>query len=330
METPNPQSWRTILRRIVKPAGERQRLASIIGLVPMTLARWISGESVPHKAHILRLLHVVNPSLRDELLDALEIDFPDIRLLYQNEGIEQLSSAFFAELLNIRATTSGPLLFHRMSQSVLDKAILLLDPHRLGMAITIARCMPSTPERNQKIYSLKELAGRGTPPWKPDLEPESIFLGAESLGGYVTQKSYFSNVADLKAESRRQIRRTAHEISAAAYPIMLSGSIAGCIIASSTQLDYFSKEYMELLEVFSHLASLAFENDEFYPLSSISLQMMPSKEMQLPILATFWGRAMNIQEETLRQGGSISNAEAEQQALRQIEAELLAIGAKRA
>jgi len=330
METPNPQSWRTILRRIVKPAGERQRLASIIGLVPMTLARWISGESVPHKAHILRLLHVVNPSLRDELLDALEIDFPDIRLLYQNEGIEQLSSAFFAELLNIRATTSGPLLFHRMSQAVLDKAILLLDPHRLGMAITIARCMPSTPEHNQKIYSLKELAGRGTPPWKPDLEPESIFLGAESLGGYVTQKGYFSNVADLKAESRRQIRRTAYEVSAAAYPIMLSGSIAGCIIASSTQLDYFSKEYMELLEVFSHLASLAFENDEFYPLSSISLQMMPSREMQLPILATFWGRAMDIQEEALRQGGSISNAEAELQALREIEAELLSIGAKRA
>lgn len=329
METLSPQSWRVILRRVVKPAGERQRLAHIIGLAPMTLARWISGESVPHKAHILRLLHVVNPSLRDELLDALEADFPDIRLLYQNEGIEQLSSAFFAELLNIRATTSGPLLFHRVSQAVLDKAILLLDPHRLGMAITIARCMPPTPEHNQKIYSLKELAGRGTPPWKPDLEPESIFLGAESLGGYVTQKGYFSNVADLKAESRRQIRRTEYEISAAAYPIMLSGSIAGCIIASSTQLDYFSKEYMELLEVFSHLASLAFENSEFYPLSSISLQMMPSKEVQLPIIGTFWGRAMDIQEETIQQGVSISNAEAEQQALRAIEAELLAIGAKR-
>jgi len=197
------------------------------------------------------------------------------------------------------------------------------------MAITIARCMPPTPEHNQKIYTLKELAGRGTPPWKPDLESESIFLGAESLGGYVTQKGYFSNVADLKAESRRQIRRTDYEVSAAACPIMLSGNIAGCIIASSTQLDYFSKEYMELLEVFSHLASLAFENSEFYPLSSISLQIMPSKEVQLPIIGTFWGRAMDIQEETIQQGVSISNAEAEQQALHAIEAELLAIGAKR-
>lgn len=329
METPDPQSWRAILKRMIKPMGERQRLASAVGVVSMTLARWVSGESLPHKAHMLRLLHVVNPSLRDELMDALEIDFSDIRLLFQNEGVEQLASAFFSELLNIRATTSGPLLFHRMSQAVLDKAILLLDPHRLGMAITIARCMPPTPEHQQKIYSLKELTGRGTPPWKSDLEPDSIFLGAESLGGYVTQKGYFSNVADLKTETRRQTRRTEYEVSAAAFPILLSGSVAGCITASSTQLNYFSKEYIELLEVFGYLASLAFENDEFYPLSSISLQMMPSQEAQTPVLGKFWGRVMDIQEAAIRQGGSISNKEAEKQAWSEIEADLLAIALKR-
>jgi hypothetical protein len=330
METSDSQSWRAILKHITRPMGERQRLVKTLDIVPMTLNRWLNGESLPHKGHILRLLHVVNPSLREELMDALEVDFPEIRLLFESEGVEQLSSALFAELLNLRATTPRSLLFHRMSNAVLDKAILLLDPHRLGMAITIARCMPPTPEHYDKVYSLKEWAGRGTPPWKPNLEADFIFLGAESLGGYATQKGYFSNVPDLKAETRRQTRRTEHEVSAAAFPIMLSGSIAGCITASSTQLDYFSKEYIELLEVFSYLASLAFENQEFYLFRSISLQMMPSQEAQMPIIGKVWERVMDIQEETLRRGETISNAEAERQAWSAIEADLLAIGTKRA
>jgi hypothetical protein len=111
---------------------------------------------------------------------------------------------------------------------------------------------------------------------------------------------------------------------------MLSGSIAGCITASSTQLDYFSKEYIELLEVFSYLASLAFENQEFYPFRSISLQMMPSQEAQMPIIGKIWERVIDIQEEALRRDETISNAEAERQAWSAIEADLLAIGTKRA
>mgnify|MGYP001277199588 CR=1 FL=1 len=329
MEIPTPPSWRAILKRIIRPAGERQRLAKILDLSTMTLTRWISGESIPHKVHILRLLHVVNPALREELLDALEADFPDIRQSFKSEGIEHLSSAFFAELLNIRATTPVPLLFYLTGKTVLEKAITLLDPDRMGMAITLARCMPPVPEQHNKILSLKEVAGRGTPPWKADLEPESIFLGAESLAGYAMQKGHAMIVADLKAETMRQTRRTEHEVSSAVYPIMLSGRVAGCLIASSTQPGYFTSEYTELLEIFSHLASLAFEQDEFYPLSMISLQILPSQEVQLPIIGKFWRRSMEIQEESLQRGESISNAEAEKLALQEIEAELLARAAKK-
>lgn len=36
-----------------------------------------------------------------------------------------------------------------------------------------------------KVRSLRESMGVGTPPWPGDLEHQAMFLGAESLAGYV-------------------------------------------------------------------------------------------------------------------------------------------------
>jgi hypothetical protein len=210
METSDSQSWRAILKHITRPMGERQRLVKTLDIVPMTLNRWLNGESLPHKGHILRLLHVVNPSLREELMDALEIDFPEIRLLFENEGVEQLSSALFTELLNLRATTPRSLLFHRMSNAVLDKAILLLDPHRLGMAITIARCMPPTPAHNDKVYSLKEWPDAVLRRGSPILKRISFFWEQSRLGATPHRKgiSRMFPISKRKPDGRHVVLNT--------------------------------------------------------------------------------------------------------------------------
>ena len=38
------QSWQSILQQVLKTSGERQRMATALGLSPMTLTRWASGE----------------------------------------------------------------------------------------------------------------------------------------------------------------------------------------------------------------------------------------------------------------------------------------------
>ena len=49
-----------------------------------------------------------------------------------------------------------------------------LDPERIGMSISVVRCMPP---KNGKIRSLRESEGLGTPPWGGDLEERALLLG---------------------------------------------------------------------------------------------------------------------------------------------------------
>ncbi len=58
---------------------ERQRLSEALGVTTMTLNRWVHGDSQPQRSHLLRLLQVVQPQHRVELLEALEESYPDIQ-----------------------------------------------------------------------------------------------------------------------------------------------------------------------------------------------------------------------------------------------------------
>src|SRR5258708_14419287 len=134
----------------------------------------------------------------------------------------------------------------QISSTVLDEALRLLDPNQLGMAVTPALCMPPV---DDKIRSLREHGGRGTDPWDTDLEHEAIFLGMNCLSGHVVQSGRASSVRDVKRE--RYIPVFAHpegmEIISAAAPICLQGTIAGCLLASSHQLQHFTQTRLSLL-----------------------------------------------------------------------------------
>ena len=52
-------SWQSSLHHMLKVPGERQRMATALGLSPMTLTRWATGESNPQRSHLIRLVQVV-------------------------------------------------------------------------------------------------------------------------------------------------------------------------------------------------------------------------------------------------------------------------------
>lgn len=318
-------TWQSILQQIFKTPGEQQRIAVAIGLSQMTLTRWAKGESNPQRPHLTRLVQVIQPAYRDEMLTALEAYYPDIHSWLRDESSDQIPSEFFAQLLSARTTTTDTLRFWRISDMILKQVLAQLDPNLLGLAVTLVQCMPPAEMRGNKIQSLRERAGRGTFPWSADLEPLALFLGVESLAGYAVEAQRTVNVDDLTKEKLLPAYRTDFEMSAAAHPIMLGGRIAGCLAASSTQVGYFSQQRLASLVAFSNLASLAFGKEDFYDPRLVELRVMPTPEFQRPLLNSYRQRVSRMLTDATHRRLRMSNTEAEQKVWLAIEEELLSL-----
>jgi transcriptional regulator with XRE-family HTH domain len=314
--------WSIVLQGIIKSPSERQRLSAALGVASMTLSRWANGESRPQRTHLIHLVQVIHPNQRQELLDALKEQYPDIQNWVNEIPSEQIPSEFFAHILNIRTTTTEGLRFWRISDEVLKQALLQLDPNRLGMAVMLVQCMPPSPI-DGKVRSLRKRTGKGTPPWTTELEYDMHFLGLESLSGYSVEVRHIVSDDDLRQSKPFPAVQDSYEVSAAAHPIRFEGRIAGCLRASSTQPKYFSQERLNLLATFSDLISLAFDDKDFYPASAIELRVMPKLEIQRPILAKFRQRVTTKFQQVAHQSLQLSNAQIEMQVWQEIEAELL-------
>jgi hypothetical protein len=191
------------------------------------------------------------------------------------------------------------------------------------MAIKLIQCMP--PSSDGKIRSLRERSGKGTAPWTADLEHDVLFLGLESMSGYATEVRHIVNDGDLRTSKTFPAFQDEHELSAAAHPIRFEGRIAGCLLASSTQTEYFTQQRLNLLTTFSDLIALAFDKSDFYPPHLVELRVMPRPSTQRPILATFRQRVTSRFQEAMYQHQQLSNADIELLVWQELEAELLAI-----
>src|SRR5205823_3346614 len=193
-----PSSWRDLLRDLTRQPGERERIAKEIGVTLVTLERWCNGKSTLRSRHIGPLLQAVPAAQRELLADLLAQEHllvPDLAVT--DLPPDELESAFFRQVLVARATTEASLLLWIVCRQILQHALRRLDPEPFGMAITVAMCMP--PAAGKKtIRSLRESMGLGTPPWPGDLEHQSMFLGAESLAGYVVSHCHPQSIDDLR------------------------------------------------------------------------------------------------------------------------------------
>src|ERR1700686_5107354 len=204
-----------------------------------------------------------------------DIPVPRVESWMKNEDIAHISTEFYLQILNDRASLIEIIRKRELLVKIIKQALIQLDPHQLGMAITLAQCMP--PGKNGKIRSLRERMGQGTYPWDADLENLSIFLANESLAGYVAQNQLPSSIEDLSKETLLPAYQTEDEVSAAATPIMLEGKIAGCLLASSVEIGHFTQQRLSLLASFSDLVSLALDPGEFYPREIIQFGVLRYK-----------------------------------------------------
>lgn len=314
--------WREFLGSIISNASERDRIASEIGVHSITLSRWVSGESSPRPHNMRQLLRAMPKQQRQQFQSLLEKVSSDVSDFDIDTSEQEISYKFIMEVLDARASIPDLLRFWSITRLVLQQALRQLDPERVGLAITVVRCMPP---RDGKIRSLREGVGLGTPPWGGDLEEKALLLGAESLAGHVTVSCRLEHIGDLKANKTfLPAYQVEHEVSAVACPIMYACRVAGCLLLSSTQQDYFAPEArLSLVRGYTNLVSLAFNPEEFYDPEKIALHIMPPPFRQQDFFDGFRQRVLKRMQKSAVLEQRLASTEAEHQEWLQIEKSLL-------
>lgn len=322
-EMQGSQTWRELLGKILQDPRERARIAAELGVNPLTLTRWVNGESSPRSQNLQALLRAL-PQYRELFFESMPEEFRQLfnEVAVKEDPQQEIPAAFYARIFYAHAELPDAMRSWSICDLILQQALQQLDPNRVGMEITVVRCM--SPSHGHKVRSLRETVGRGTPPWNRELQQKTMFLGGESLAGYAVTTGHSAAIqTHEEGQGRYPARWVDREESAAAHPIRRAGRIAGCLLFSSTQPNYFLPFRLALIESYAESMVLAFEREEFYELEQIELGIMPSLEEQQPYFSNFSRRVTNMLREAAKSQQVMSIVEAEQVVWQQIEAELL-------
>lgn len=316
-------TWQEFLGQLIENPQEKQRIAAAVRVRPITLQRWAEGVSRPRDENISMLLKVLPAGSYLFFMRLLIADFP--HLVQEELPVERflmhIPSEFYARALNVLTFTPYPLCRQAIQDLILQQCLEHLDPERRGLFISVVTCVP--PRRGRIVRSLREIDGLGTPPWSRTPAEKTIFLGAESLVGYAVGEMAQCVVNTRDEVTIFPVRWTEHERSAAAFPIMRHGKIAGALVVASAQECFFTKVHIAVLEAYSYLASLMFEPEEFFDAQEIALETMPAYELQAPYFVGYNRRISEKFAEAHSQGTPITLREARQFVWQDLEEVLL-------
>lgn len=315
-----PKNWRELLGQVISDPAVLRRVKQDLGVQEITIKRWVNGVSLPRMQNLRRLLSAL-PEQRERLIAFFTEEYEDFADIPLDTSLQEIPSKFYMHIVQVRGTIGHAQRSWSMTNMIISQALDQLDPENLGMAITVVRCMQYT--KRDKIYSLRQGLGQSTPPWPSNLEQKAMFLGAESLAGFVVSTCRPSEIQDYREDSYalpgHQFER---ELSAAAHPILYAGRIAGCLLVSSTEPHYFIQpSRLHLVADYAHLIALALSPEDFVHATDLELRIMPPHVEQKEAFSTFRQRIIAAKS---RLYGSTENTDAEQYVWEELEDQLLA------
>lgn len=314
-----PQTWRELLAESIKNPQEKQRIAATLGVNPLTLMRWIRNESVPRGSHMQRLYEIL-PTLSSFHAEESGAFSP----LSAASSPGAIPITFYNHVLGLYATVPDQQRFWSICTAVLQNAMQYLASNEVILDISVVRCL--LPYQGNIVRCLREYVGLRTSPGKEQMEVRARLFGAESLAGYVVESGRPAMIADISEEQRLPHQLPEQASSAAASPIMHGGRIAGCLLVSSTERDYFvSPALLDIINAYATLLALAFDSGEFYEPQSIKLGILPSLQVQDSYLATFHQRLNSLLRKGIADQHPLNYFQAEQRTWWQIAEELLGL-----
>jgi transcriptional regulator with XRE-family HTH domain len=326
------KTWRELLRELIENAQERQRIASLSGINVVTLQRWANNEGNPRVRNLHQLVAAL-PGQAEQLTRLIQKEYVDFLETGRNqeEDLTKIPSSFYTSVMRAYTKTAPSLRFWSIGKLILQQALQQLDPQRTGLLVTINGCTtPCEPE--QKVRSLRIFLGQGSEPWQGNWDRHPMFMGVESLSGYVVSNRRLVSIQDTQNLDRHVYYPRVpleHERSVAVAPIQRGESIAGCFYVSSTQAKYFTPERLELLQNYAQLVTVAFTPAEFYRAGLIELALFSEQREQEKYFATFQQRLLETMRGAILRGEQLSSQQATQRVMVQLEEELLQLGKKK-
>jgi hypothetical protein len=324
------KTWRDLLKVVVSDTKERQRIAGVLNINPVTLARWIGEKSNPRLDHLRPLINAMPHQHRQQLAELIAREFP----LSFNTGVPeesmgtQIPSPFYAQILHKYTTNAVQMRASAVGTQILSQIVKHIDPYEQGMLVYVAACVQ--PAEDDKIVSLRKTASFGTSPWQTFGEQEIFFLGAESQAGYALTTRH-PIIVQNPEEKRRLFPYHCFELegSSVAYPILLADQAVGSLYVASTQPNHFTQLHLDLLQQYAELFVLACDTRDFYPLSKIELDILPLKQQQATVINTFQQRVTRHILQAMRENAPINRLEAERITWKEIEGACLRLSSLR-
>jgi transcriptional regulator with XRE-family HTH domain len=321
-------TWREMLGFLTKNPQEKQRLAREANVSVITLRRWVIGESNPREDNLRQLVLAIPPEFEAQFRRLLEGEYPSVARedLERGRIVPEIPSELYAQVMRVYAKTPAILARDTLYKLIFERALEHLDPDRVGLSLALVCCVPPFPE--QKVRSLRQIRGLGTPPFERELERKTMFLGSESVAGHAVMNYRLAIVESRESASFTSANWTAFEESAIASPILRQARVAGALLASSARSNYFTQAHQSLLEFYSPLAGLMFEAREFYDPMEIMLGVMPELERQEPLFTSFEQRVTLKMTTGAHEKNAITIQQAHQLVWQDIAEELLQVSAR--
>src|SRR5260370_21509811 len=119
----------TLLACILKRRGERPRIASALGINPLTLPRWVQSQADP-RPHYLHQLLTILPEQQTVLRSVLAQEFPEVTLgtSATDEGPQEIASRFYVEVFQMLASSPRTPGLWPVRKRILQQALEHSDP----------------------------------------------------------------------------------------------------------------------------------------------------------------------------------------------------------
>jgi hypothetical protein len=316
------RTWLDLLGEAIENPADRQRIAGVLGVNPVTLTRWIEKKARPRAMNRQKLIDAMPAHIRQEFATLLAQEFPDDMPRSsesEEDPIADIPSAFYARTFDAYTSTPSSLRSSSIITIILQQMLAHLDTDQEGLFISVIRC--TRPAPGQPVRSLQEVIGRGTPPFKTFQGLQQSFLGAESLAGSAVMQCARRVNQNLRVTTYAPALRTELEESAMASPFTFEDRVAGCLLISSTRLNFFTPKRQRIVQEYTNLLVLALRPEDFYEQSQIDLAIMPPEQEQQRFFQQFRQCVMEI----LRRPGNevLSESDAESIACQEIEREII-------
>lgn len=321
-------NWRDMLGFLTKSPQEKQRLAREADVSVITLRRWVTGESNPREDNLRQLVPAIPAEYAALFRHLLEVDYPQLAReeLERGRVVPEIPSELYGQVMRAYAKTPAILARDGLYKLIFERALEHLDPDKLGLSLALVCCVPPLP--GQKVRSLRQIRGMGTPPFERELERKTMFLGSESVAGHAVMNYRLAMVESREATSFTSANWTDFEESAIASPILRQARVVGALLASSARPHYFTPAHQALLELYAPLVGLMFDPHEFYDPVDIMLGVMPEFDRQAPLFTNFEQRVSLKMNARGQFSEAITIQQAHQLVWQDISEELLQVSSK--